>query len=93
MVFQNQKRASFRLALVMVLLAGIYGISPTQASAEKALEPVSVGKDCDPNGGWMWTDGPSQPDVANQVRQELVPKGIKAQVEARSYGETNSCGD
>jgi hypothetical protein len=91
-VFQNRKRASFRLVLVVVLLMGIYGIAPMQASAEKALEPVSAEKDCNPDGGWMWTDGPFEPEVAKQVKQELVQKGIKADVEARSYGETNSCG-
>ena len=93
MVFGKQKRASLRLALVMALLVGIYGLSPMPASAEKAVGPVSGEKDCDPNGGWMWTDGPSQPDVANQVRQELAQKGIRAQVETKGYGETNSCGD
>ena len=92
MVFQNQKRASFRLALVMVLLAGIYGIAPMQASAEKALEPVSVEKDCNPDGGWMWTDGLFQPEIANQVKLELAQKRVNAHVEARSYGEANSCG-
>ena len=92
MVFQNQKRASFRLALVMVLLAGIYGIAPMQASAEKALESVSVEKGCNPDGGWMWTDGPFQPEIANQVKLELAQKRVNAHVEARSYGETNSCG-
>jgi hypothetical protein len=92
-VFQKQKRASLRLALVMVLLVGIYGISPIQASAEQATGSISAEKDCDPNGGWMWTDGPFQSEVANQVRQELGQKGIKAQVEAQSYGEMNSCGD
>jgi hypothetical protein len=91
-MFQSQKRVSFRLVLVAVLFVGIYGIVPMHANAEKAVEPVSVGKDCDPNEGWMWTDGPFQPEVAKQVKQELVQKGIKAEVEAKSYGETNSCG-
>jgi hypothetical protein len=92
-VLQKQKKASFRLALLMLLLVGIYGIAPMQASAEKAPEPVSVEKDCEPNGGWMWTDGPFQPEIANQVKQELAQKRLNAHVEARSYGETNSCGD
>ncbi len=92
MVSQSQKRASFRLALVMILVVGIYGIAPLQASAQKALEPISAEKDCNPDGGWMWTDGPFEPEVAKQVKQELVQKGIKAEVEAKSYGETNSCG-
>ena len=92
MVFQAQNRASVRLALAIVLLTGIYGIAPVQASAEKALVPISLEKDCDPDGGWMWTDGSSQPEVANQVKQELAQKGVNALVEAKSYGETNSCG-
>ena len=93
MLFGKQKRASLRLGLVIVLLAGIYGISPVQASAEQATESISAEKNCDPNGGWMWTDGSFLSEAASQVRQELIQKGLKAQVEARSYGETNSCGD
>ena len=76
----------------MILVVGIYGMAPMQASAEKALEPLSAEKDCNPDGGWMWTDGPFEPEVAKQVKQELVQKGIKSEVEARSYGETNICG-
>ena len=92
MNFQKKNNAGSRTILVMVLLAGLYGITPLRVSAEKAPVPVSIEKDCDPNGGWMWTDGPSQPQVADQVKQELAQKGVNALVEARSYGETNSCG-
>jgi hypothetical protein len=92
MNFQKKNNAGSRTILVMVLLAGLYGITPLRVSAEKAPVPVSMEKDCDPNGGWMWTDGPSQPQVADQVKQELAQKGVNALVEARSYGETNSCG-
>src|ERR1043165_3361402 len=91
MNLQNKNKAGLRIVLVIILLIG-YGIAPMQVSAEKAVEIVSVEKDCDPDGGWMWTDGPSQPEVAAQVKQELVQKGIRAQVDAQSYGETNSCG-
>lgn len=77
MNFQKKNNAGSRTILVMVLLAGLYGITPLRVSAEKAPVPVSIEKDCDPNGGWMWTDGPSQPQVADQVKQELAQKGVK----------------
>jgi S-layer homology domain len=87
MTFQKKNKAGLRIVLVTIVLIGIYGFAPLQASAEQALE-----KDCDPDGGWMWVDGPSQPEVAKQAKQELAQKGIRADVEAKSYGETNSCG-
>jgi hypothetical protein len=92
MNIQNKNKAGFRITLVMILLVAIFGIAPMQVSAEKAVEVVSAEKDCDPAGGWMWTDGPSQPEVADRVKQELAQKGVTALVQAKSYGETNSCG-
>jgi hypothetical protein len=99
-VSQKQKNASFRLALIIVLMAGIYGMIPGGVSAETSTETVlssqaslsSQEEVCSPNSGWIWTNGPSKPDVARQVQQELSQKGIEARVEARSYGETDSCG-
>jgi hypothetical protein len=99
-VFQNQRRAGLRIVLMMALIAGIYGVVPTAARAETATEPVSSSQsglrsqseNCSPGSGWMWTSGPSKPDVASQVQQELSRRGIQARVDARSYGETDSCG-
>ena len=47
---------------------------------------------CEPDSGWMWTNGPTQPDTAIEVQRELSQLGIDAVVEARSYGETDDCG-
>jgi hypothetical protein len=93
MVFQNAKNISVRLVLIIILLVGIYGVIPTRVSAERSTELVSAGKDCYPDSGWMWTDGPSEPAIAVQVQQELSQRGIQATVEARNYGETDSCGN
>ena len=41
---------------------------------------------------FMWTNGPSEPDIALQVAEELSQAGIEAGVEEMSYGETNGCG-
>jgi photosystem II stability/assembly factor-like uncharacterized protein len=49
--------------------------------------------DCRPGSGWMWARGPSQPDVAGQVRDGLDRIGIVALVEATGFGETDSCGE
>jgi hypothetical protein len=92
-VFQNAKNISVRMVLIVMLIAGMNGATPTGVSAEKSTEPVSAEKDCDPDSGWMWTDGPAEPAIAVQVQQELSQRGIKAAVEARNYGETDSCGN
>jgi CARDB protein len=99
-VFKGQKKAGLRIVLIVMLLAGVFGVIPARASAEtfNALDAssqsdmASQGKDCSPGSGWMWTSGPSKPDVARQVQQELSRKGIQSSVEARGYGETDSCG-
>ena len=86
--------------LIVVLTAGIYGVIPARASAEILTEPISPSQsslvsqreDCSPGSGWMWTDGPFRADITIQAQQELSRRGIDSSVEARSYGETDSCG-
>src|SRR6266498_5381827 len=75
-VFQNAKNISVRMVLIVMLIAGMNGATPTGVSAEKSTEPVSAEKDCDPDSGWMWTDGPAEPAIAVQVQQELSQRGI-----------------
>jgi predicted outer membrane repeat protein len=75
-----------RVVFILFFLVGTLGSVPTDAGAEKAAQ------DCEPGTGWMWTPGPSEPEVAVQVQWELGQAGMPANVEARSYGETDSCG-
>jgi S-layer family protein len=91
MAFQKKYKTGLHIIFVKIWLVGIFGLAPMQASAQKALGPISIEKDCDPNGGWMWVEGPFEPEVAKQVKQELAQKGVNAQVEAKGYGEMNSC--
>ncbi|HLF73879.1 MAG TPA: right-handed parallel beta-helix repeat-containing protein, partial [Anaerolineales bacterium] len=96
MIFKVKRKAGF-FVLITVLLAGIIGAIPAQAGAEQltALSQPGApaeGQDCTPNGAWMWTNGPFEPEVAARVQQELSRKGIRAIVKARSYGETDDCG-
>ena len=60
--------------------------------SESANSPISEGEFCHPNTGWIWTIGPSQPDIAAQVQQTLAQMAVEAAVEATSIGETDSCG-
>src|SRR5215211_5998647 len=85
----NNTLMHLRVFLISVLLVGIFGLTPTRAGAELA---DTTKKDCEPNSGWMWVNGPLKPDVAIQVQQELAQKAIDALVGARSYGEVDSCG-
>jgi hypothetical protein len=90
-VFNNQKKASFRVTLIIVLLVAMYGVLPMGASAQTSAEPASQDNGCYPGSGWMWAAGPSEPDLASQAQAELAQQGIQALVEAHSYGETDSC--
>lgn len=90
MFTQNQKRAGFRMVLLMVVLAGMYGVVPNGVRAERSAEVVSTGKACSPGSGWMWVNRPSEPEIAVQVQQRLAQQGIRAKVEASNYGERDA---
>src|SRR5688500_8818343 len=92
MVFNVQKTASFRLLLVIVLLVAIYGVIPVGAKAQRWPELAPEGNNCYPGSGWMWINGPEDPELATQVQQELGRRGIQAMVKAQNYGEVDSCG-
>lgn len=62
--------------------------SPISSAATNSQEITT----CHPGTGWRWTDGPSKPGMADQVEQVLDQLGIEAFVEAKSFGETDSCG-
>jgi uncharacterized protein YcfL len=90
--FQSAKNISARLILIVLVLVAMYGVLPIGASAQTSTEPTSQANDCYPGSGWMWTTGLEEPGVAAHVQRELSDKGIEALVEARSYGEVDSCG-
>src|SRR5688572_18523803 len=69
------------------------GLIPVRADAESSMEVVSAEDACISGSGWMWVSGPAEPAVASEVQQELEQQGIKATVEARNYGEVDSCGN
>jgi len=74
-IFKVKRKAGF-FVLITVLLAGIIGAIPAQAGAEQltALSQPGApaeGQDCTPNGAWMWTNGPFEPEVAARVQQDV----------------------
>jgi hypothetical protein len=93
---KNNTSVSMRMALVLILLTGSMGVTPVGASAEIASRTIEIESqaqnDCEPDTGWMWTNGPMEPETAAEVQKKLSKKGIEASVQARSYGETDSCG-
>lgn len=48
---------------------------------------------CFPGFGWKWTYGPTLPNVATKIEEELNSENITAGVVALSYGEEDSCGN
>lgn len=95
MLGRNNVLVSARIILILILIMGALGVTPAGASANVAGSTVNTESqvDCEPGMGWMWTNGPSQPEVATQAKGKLHQKGIDVDVEARSYGETDSCGN
>jgi len=89
-----------RFATILVgLLLVVVGMQTTSSQSlevptlpTSANDPVETGE-CHPGSGWMWTYGPMQPEIANQVRKTLSSMGMDSTVIARSFGETDSCGN
>ena len=81
---------------VLLVIVGIQ-VASSQASSNIAILSSTdnsqiEASECHPGSGWMWTIGPSKPEIASQVEQDLSQMGIEALVVANSYGETDSCG-
>ena len=76
MFTKNHKSTSFRVALALALLAGITPIIPARACAEMAGETSTEAKalnqsGCQPDSGWIWTNGPIEPAIAAQAQEKL----------------------
>jgi len=67
-------------------------IEPEAKTAIAAPSHASRSQACYPGSGWTWTYGPYRPDVAAKAQQALRESGIETLVEAREFGETDSCG-
>lgn len=65
----------------------------TSAILPVAGAPSPEDTNCHPGSGWMLTYGSTQTEIANQVQQTLSSIGIEANVKARNFGETDSCGN
>ena len=48
--------------------------------------------DCVPGSGWKAGPGPEQPQAAIKAEAALAQIGVSARIQARSYGEIDSCG-
>lgn len=94
--------SSFTRCFVTVLVGSLLFVVSMRAAPSQSLEvailptpannPVEA-NECYPGSGWMWTYGPMQPEIANQVRQRLSSMGMDSTVTARNFGETDSCGN
>ncbi len=85
---RQARRPGWRPAMTALLILA-FAVSPNWGQpASAASQPAG----CIPNSGWVWTSGPAQPEIASLAQQALGRAGIEAAVEARSFGETDSCG-
>lgn len=93
---------SFMRRFVTILVGLLLVVVGMQTTSSQSLEvptlptptndPVEPGG-CYPGSGWMWTYGPMQPEIADQVRETLSSMGMDSTIIARSFGETDSCGN
>lgn len=75
--------------LIAVISSGLTDITSAQA-ADSRNQSIDEAQGCVPQGE-MWVNGPLKPEIATQVQQALEKVGVTAVVEARSYGEMDSC--
>lgn len=88
MYLTRQSSLIIRFALLLAFLGGTFGVS----SPGQAL-PAPQSDTCEPGTGWVWTRGPSRPDVAQKAELALKKEGIESVVVATDYGEKDSCGN
>jgi len=97
MLFKNRKLYVLNLALILALFGGLFGVVQTKQAlaapqAQESFSNVQSESDmCDPNTGWVWTNGPLRPEVAQQAKLALKKDGIESTVIASDYGEKDSC--
>src|SRR6185436_5906946 len=48
---------------------------------------------CDLDTGWVWTNGPVRPEIAQQAELALKKNGIESTVAAHDFGEMDACGN
>lgn len=88
--------------IVLVSLQAVpqvgFNVSASDANAPEVLAPylaagpISQTSPCYPGSGWTWTYGPELPDLTAAGLQALTQAGFEVTVEARAFGETDSCG-
>ncbi len=84
-------------ASLCVLLIVVLGAGSSSALGEELsrfVRPIvtTLGSGCKPGTGWQWTYGPADSAVSEEARKLLSAEGIEADVVARPFGETDSCG-
>lgn len=90
---------SLSASLLVVTLLGISLVfaakgGPLVALAQAAETAAIRGStNCIPGSGWVWADGPDRPEIADQAQKALDRIGIQAIVNAKEYGERDSCGN
>jgi PKD repeat protein len=68
------------------------GTHTAMATPTPTRSPIATVEPCHSGTGWKWTYGPFQPELAAAVEGAMRDLGLETSVEARLYGETDSCG-
>src|SRR6185295_613933 len=77
MFFKDRKWYVLNFSLILVLLSGLFGIVPTNqvwAAAQGKGSSSNIRPDsdtCDLDTGWVWTNGPVRPEIAQQAELAL----------------------
>src|SRR5215213_4188263 len=91
-MFLNVQKPLIRRVVLILAIVGevMSGGGTAQVSAASSFLQSDT---CVPNTGWVWTSGPSRPDIAQQAGLALSNEGLKAVVAANDYGEVDACGN
>ncbi|HXD12207.1 MAG TPA: hypothetical protein VN653_19210, partial [Anaerolineales bacterium] len=97
MFFKDRKWYVLNYSLILVLLSGMFGTVPTRqvwAAPQVQVSSSSTQPEmCDLDTGWVWTNGPVRPEIAQQAELALKKNGIESTVAAHDFGEMDACGN
>lgn len=61
--------------------------------SETAVAAINTQDNCIPGRGWSWKTQPTSENIAPEVEDQLRQLGYSAEVTAREFGESDSCGN
>ena len=87
------KSSRTKLATVLLILILFLIFFSISFWSETAVAATNAQNNCIPGRGWSWTTKPAMNHIAPEIQARLLQLGYPAQVTAREFGESDSCGN